>query len=733
MITYRFVSQIFLGEPIKVQYSKYSSPIRIDLGSGTFPFEYTTDQRGGTYFFYIPKLDTTFTKTIDIPPIDFVVNSMNVPDCDISGIINEIPECDISSGIIEIPVCDVDYVITIVTPTPTPTPSVVCPVITGVTVGPIEISGGQPYTLVDNASSLYLQQFNTLGQYYGDIPPQSNSILPNSLFQNEITVIVPSPYWFGGPCQYCFNIISGELVECNFVIPSPTPTQTINITLTPTPTITPTPSVTETIITTATPTNTETLTLTPTPTITPTPSSTESITPTVTPTNTNTPTVTQTSTNTPTNSITPTRTATLTTYYGVWSDYTTGGQNCAPTLSGLTLSPVVVTSISTGSILYNITGSLLSISTVSYTTVDDTFTVLTNSVGVVSGITNCDGSITPPICPSNQYSITNSTSSAITVNNVVSPYTNVSLPQFNLQPYTILIVDSCDLPIAPGGSVISLTSPTPTPTITSTVTPTQPEKAFISIWSGSSVTLPYNAIGTYTGTIDWGDGSVSANTFANRTHAYSGNGPWTITITGTITGWATGSAPTESNKLLEIKQWNNVRNVFGQAASFSGCSNLVLTGVTDTYNFSGITNTQTMFTNCNSITTINNISSWSVSGVTNMGNMFNGCINFNDNITTWDVSNVTSLSNMLYSASSFNQNLGSWDISKAVYNDFIAYCGISTANYDNTLIGWSSLTLQTNRYFGAYGLTYTSAGAGGAARSSIISNYSWSFVGDTGI
>ena len=278
MITYRFVSQTFLGEPIKVQYSKYSSPIRIDLGSGTFPFEYTTDQKGGTYFFYIPKVDTTFTKTIDIPPIDFVVNSMNVPDCDILGIINEIPECDISSGIIEIPVCDVDYVITIVTPTPTPTPSVVCPVITGVTVGPIEISGGQPYTLVDNISSLYLYQFDSSGQYICDIPSQSNSILPNSLFQNEITVIVPSPYWFGGPCQYCFNINNGELVECNFVIPSPTPTPTLTTTQTPTPsitstattTLTPTPSVTPTLPI-GTPTQTPTPTITQTPSITPSP------------------------------------------------------------------------------------------------------------------------------------------------------------------------------------------------------------------------------------------------------------------------------------------------------------------------------------------------------------------------------------------------------------------------------------------------------------------------------
>ncbi len=316
MITYRFVSQTFLGEPVKVQYSKYSSPNRIDLGSGTFPFEYTTDQKGGTYYFYIPKLDATFTKTIDIPPVDFVINSMNVPDCDISGITSTIPECDISVGIIEIPVCDVDYNVVIVEPSPTPTSSVVCPILTGVTVGPIEISGGE-YTLADNTSSLYLYQFDSSGQYICDIPSQSNSILPDSLFQDEITVLVPSPYWFGGQCQYCFNINTSEEVPCNSVIPSPTPTPSVTSTVTPTNT------------------NTPSITNTNTPTITPT----LGITPSITPTNTLTPTITNTITPSPLCScITFTNTgATSVIYSGKFCD---GSSfiNAQPILAGETLT-----------------------------------------------------------------------------------------------------------------------------------------------------------------------------------------------------------------------------------------------------------------------------------------------------------------------------------------------------------------------------------------------------------
>ena len=112
MITYRFISQSFLGQAVKVQYSKYDSNTRIDLGSGTFPFQYTTDQLSGTFYFYIPIVDRTFPKTIDIPPIDIFTEEINVPECDLSGVTIFVPPCDIDYGIVEVPVCDIEYDIT---------------------------------------------------------------------------------------------------------------------------------------------------------------------------------------------------------------------------------------------------------------------------------------------------------------------------------------------------------------------------------------------------------------------------------------------------------------------------------------------------------------------------------------------------------------------------------------------------------------------------------------------
>ena len=109
MITYIFTSKTFSGQTIDVQYSKYSSNTRLDLGSGTFPFSYTTDQKGGTYYFYIPSIDRTYPKNIDIPPIDIYTEEINVPECDLSGITIFVPSCDVSGTTIFVPVCDIEY------------------------------------------------------------------------------------------------------------------------------------------------------------------------------------------------------------------------------------------------------------------------------------------------------------------------------------------------------------------------------------------------------------------------------------------------------------------------------------------------------------------------------------------------------------------------------------------------------------------------------------------------
>lgn len=222
---------------------------------------------------------------------------------------------------------------------------------------------------------------------------------------------------------------------------------------------------------------------------------------------------------------------------------------------------------------------------------------------------------------------------------------------------------------------------------------------FVSRWSvtnnGDSITLPYEVGGSYSGGIDWGDGTITTNSYSNRAHTYTNSGTYTIKINGIISGFSfLNGSSVSCNNIREINQWGNL-SVGNSNGYFFNCNNLVLTGVTDTLNLSGTTNLQSMFQGCTLITTINNLNDWDVSNVTNMGVMFANCNNFNQNIGNWNVSKVTNMIDMFlcpsrngsfnnggsssinnwivsgvtnmrqmfFGQSTFNQPLGSWDVS----------------------------------------------------------------------
>ena len=132
------------------------------------------------------------------------------------------------------------------------------------------------------------------------------------------------------------------------------------------------------------------------------------------------------------------------------------------------------------------------------------------------------------------------------------------------------------------------------------------------------------------------------------------------------------------------------------------------------------------------------IGDWDVSSVTTMREMFMGAKDFNQNIGDWDVSSVTDTSSMFYDAEAFNQDIGDWDISslQRAYN-MLDYSGISTANFDNLLAGWSTDSsgvdgdgiddIPLNLTLGAVGLTYTDQ----AAFDRLVNVYGWTIEGAT--
>ena len=119
------------------------------------------------------------------------------------------------------------------------------------------------------------------------------------------------------------------------------------------------------------------------------------------------------------------------------------------------------------------------------------------------------------------------------------------------------------------------------------------------------------------------------------------------------------------------------------------------------------------------------IGGWDTASVTDMGDMFRGAASFNQDIGGWNTANVTDMANMFYGASGFNQDIGGWDVGKVTAMDtMFDDSGLSTANYDRVLLGWSGLpSLQANVPLGAAGIQFSCAAK--AARQSLIDGHGW--------
>jgi surface protein len=179
-----------------------------------------------------------------------------------------------------------------------------------------------------------------------------------------------------------------------------------------------------------------------------------------------------------------------------------------------------------------------------------------------------------------------------------------------------------------------------------------------------------------------------------------------------------------------IESWD-VSSVTFMDGMFNGASEF--NQPIGSWNVSSVTDMGVMF---GEATAFNRpIGSWDVSDVTDMQSMFYGASAFNQPIGYWDVSNVTNMTGMFRYAASFNQPNGSWDVSNVNYMDDMFYgVQLSTANYDDTLIGWATIgpnesPLKPNVTFSGGNSNYCN---GETARNSIIQTYGWTIT-DAGL
>ena len=258
--------------------------------------------------------------------------------------------------------------------------------------------------------------------------------------------------------------------------------------------------------------------------------------------------------------------------------------------------------------------------------------------------------------------------------------------------------------------------------------------------------------------VDWGDGTNSTfNSAGIFAHTYATLGQYTITISGSLTGFGQFNDVDEGGDIyplagaeflkavdsfgdlgieslsLAFYGSNNLESVpaeipttvtdlfamFADAASFNQSLNWDTSNVTGmsfmfygaasfdqslNWDTSNVTDMSDMFADAASFDQSLN---WDTSNVTNMTAMFVGATSFNQSLN-WDTSNVTGMSYMFMDAASFNQSLGNWNIRLVrSMEGMLDDTALSVANYDATLIGWENGSQQNNVVLGASGLFYS--------------------------
>lgn len=169
----------------------------------------------------------------------------------------------------------------------------------------------------------------------------------------------------------------------------------------------------------------------------------------------------------------------------------------------------------------------------------------------------------------------------------------------------------------------------------------------------------------------------------------------------------------------DISSWD-VSNVASMSSMFNFAPNFNQ-NIGD-WNVSNVTDMSGMFSSTGSFN--QNIGNWNVSKVTNMSRVFAGAMAFNHDISNWDVSSVIDMSWLFSRAYNFNQNLTTWDVSQVTnMSGIFNYSGLSNANYESILEGWSQLpSLQRGVTFDALQNQFCESED---ARQNIVENYNW--------
>lgn len=168
--------------------------------------------------------------------------------------------------------------------------------------------------------------------------------------------------------------------------------------------------------------------------------------------------------------------------------------------------------------------------------------------------------------------------------------------------------------------------------------------------------------------------------------------------------------------LPNLRKVSSMNSMFRDAKSFGGDLSQ--------WDVSSVTNMGEMFSSASAFNS--DISNWDVSSLESADEMFRETRAFNADISRWNTENLVNTDQMFFSASAFDRSLGDWNISNVTtMEEMLRSSGLSTLNYDRTLIGWSSQVVKQEVNLGAQGLDFC---AGEEARDELISEFSWTIT-----
>ena len=299
--------------------------------------------------------------------------------------------------------------------------------------------------------------------------------------------------------------------------------------------------------------------------------------------------------------------------------------------------------------------------------------------------------------------------------------------------------------------------------------------------------LPLVAASTVNALVSWGDGTSDLITSWNQaevSHRYDTQGIYEVTMDGVVNGWHFNDSG-DRNKILNIYNWGSFDVSISHA--FFGCSNLDTTATdypvisisdgligmfencfslttldVSNWDVSSVSNLRRTFFMCGSLTTLDvanwdvssvsslqdtffrcsslttlDVTNWNVSSVTIMLALFHGCRSLTTlDVSNWDVSSVTTMERVFFECASLTTlDVANWDINQVIkFINFMAGAfGLSTLNYDATLISWTAQAPTSGLSINFGGSQYTLGGAAAIARQELITVYNWTITDGGGV